>query len=66
MTFHSSRNAANDALKVVAEGKFKIEDHPDIYLEAARVHAELAKAEAFHDLATQLGNISQVLERRMR
>jgi hypothetical protein len=61
VTFHSSRNAANEALKVVADVKLNAENHPDIYLEAARVHAELAKAEAVHDLATQLGNIASAI-----
>jgi hypothetical protein len=61
MTFHSSRNAANEALKVVAEVKLSAENHSDIYLEAARVHAELAKAEAFHDLATAMDDIASAI-----
>ena len=35
-------------------------------IEAARVHAELAKAEAFHELAAQLGNIAQAIARGQR
>lgn len=60
MTFHSSRNAAQTQLD--AAGKVKDVDP----LELAKVHAALAQAEAFHELATGLSNLAVAVARWQR
>jgi hypothetical protein len=60
MTFHSSRNAANEALKEAAKSDGLKREQS---MELAQAHIALAQAEAFHDLSTELGNVVQAIGR---
>lgn len=55
MTFQSSRNAAQTQLDAAA--KSKAYDT----LELAQAHVALAQAEAFHELATAMGNVANAI-----
>lgn len=67
MTFYSSRNAANEALKDAEKGfagsSAAAKTRGERQLELAQVHTALAQAEAFHDLSAELGNIAQAIGR---
>lgn len=55
MTFQSSRNAAKTQLdNAEKSGAYDT-------IELAKAHTALAQAEAFHELATALGNVAQGL-----
>lgn len=70
MTFHSSRNAANEALTEAGKGfagtSPAAQTRGTRHFELAQAHIALAQAEAFHELATQLGNVAQAIAQGRR
>lgn len=63
MTFQSSRNAATNALRMVENNDGLQREQA---LQEAQAHIALAQAEAFHELATSLGNVAQAIAQGRR